>query len=66
MSVVLKFNHQVLIGSHVYGEGEVVEADYKLARFALDHRHAVEYVPPVVREAIAAESSQARKATKKA
>jgi hypothetical protein len=64
----IRFNHQVLIGSHVFGEGEVVEADEKLTRFALENGHAVEHVEtkPAVREAVSPAPVQARKATKRA
>ncbi len=62
----IQFRHQALIGTHVYGEDEIVEADDKLARHALSQGHAVEYVPPVeVREAVSLAPQQARKATRK-
>jgi hypothetical protein len=62
----IRFVWQVLYGTRVYGEGEIVDADDKLARHALTQGHAVEYVPPVeVREAVSPAPAQARKAVRK-
>lgn len=60
----IRFQEQVLIGSHVYAEGEVVEADDRLARHALSRGHAVEFIPPV-REAVSQMPQVARKAVRK-
>jgi hypothetical protein len=65
----IQFLHQVLIGTHVYAEGEVVDAPDGIAAYAMVHKHAVEYVEPTpapkpaVREATSAAPAQARKAT---
>jgi hypothetical protein len=62
----IRFVWQVLYGTRVYAEGEVVEADEKMARHALSQGHAVEHVEPpkpAVRQATSAAPANARKAT---
>jgi hypothetical protein len=69
----IQFNEQVLYGSRVYAEGEVVDAPDGIAAYALAHRHAVEYVEapapnPVreaVREAVSVLPAKARKAVRR-
>jgi hypothetical protein len=62
----IRFIHQALIGTHVYGQGEIVEADSVLAGYAISQRVAVEHAEPVakpaVREAVSTSQSASRKA----
>jgi hypothetical protein len=65
----IRFLHQVLIGTHVYGDGEVVDVPDGIAAYAMVHKHAVEHVEPTpapkpaVRQATSAAPANARKAT---
>jgi hypothetical protein len=64
----VRFVEQVLIGTHVYAEGEIVDVPDGIAAYAMVHKHAVEYIEPTpapkpVREATSAAPANARKAT---
>jgi hypothetical protein len=65
--VKIRFTTQAVIGTHVYGDGSVVELDDSLARFAMNQGYAVEHAEPVakpaVREATSTAPANARKAT---
>lgn len=62
----VRFVDQILIGTRVYGLGEVIDVADDVARFAIARRAAVEHVEtapkPVVREAVSAPVATARRA----
>jgi len=64
--VKIRFTTQAVLGTHVYGDGAIVELADSLAAFAVRMGYAVEHVEPqpkpVVREAVSAAPAQARKA----
>jgi hypothetical protein len=64
--MIIRFLHQVLIGTHVYGEGEIVDAPDGVAAFAIVHKHAVEHAEPVARPAVRQAVSTSQSASRKA
>jgi hypothetical protein len=66
--MLLQFRHQILIGNHVHGVGEVIEIPDGAARDLIARGVAVERFTPdhlvAARKATAAEPARARKAVR--